>query len=273
MDRKGIGILGVSVALLIAWWWGLGRIFPSHPQPLGDSNQLASAVAQPEVGANRPPLAPPGLGSPLLVKPQSTPSLSAGMAEQLVTLENDKFKATFTSIGGGLKFVELKKYPAQVARSKEEARELATLNQLAYLPAFSFAYNPELNGDGAYSIERESGHVISQKRLTNGLIVTKEYTLLTNYQLSVTVKLANTGTTAIRLPQQELVVGSATPMEPHETSETQGVYWFDGDKAQHVDPRWFANKTLGCLPGTPRTEYNAGLTNVDRKSTRLNSSH
>lgn len=262
MDRKGIGILGVSVVLLIAWWWGVGRMFPSNLQPVGASNQVVQPVLQPETGPNRPPLAPPTLGAGLPVKPQSTPVLSSGAAEQLVTLENDKLKATFTTVGGGLKFVELKSYPAQVSRSKEAAKELATLNQSAYLPAFSFPYNPELNGDGAFSIERESGRVTSEKRLTNGLVITKEYRLLTNYQLSVTIKLANTGTTPIQLPSQELVVGSAAPMEPHETSDTQGVYWFDGDKAQHVDPRWFANKTLGCIPGTPRTEYNAGLTNV-----------
>ena len=82
MDRKGIGILGVSVVLLIAWWWGVGRMFPSHPQPLGASNQLVSSVSQPEVGPNRPPLAPPGLGASVPVKPQPAPGLSAGTTEQ-----------------------------------------------------------------------------------------------------------------------------------------------------------------------------------------------
>jgi YidC/Oxa1 family membrane protein insertase len=40
------------------------------------------------------------------------------------------------------------------------------------------------------------------------------------------------------------------------------LQWYDGMKAQSVSEPWFANRTLGCFPGTPRTVYVAGNSNV-----------
>ena len=261
MDRKGIGILAASVILLISWWWGIGRLFPTPPKAPGTTNVAVVSPTASEAGANRP-VVPPSLGAPIPVETHSPSMINGGASEVTATLENDKLRATLTSRGGGLKFVELKNYSARVSRGSDASHELATLNQPAFLPAFVFANSPQLNGDGAFTLHSEAGLVRSEKVLTNGLRVVKDYSLLTNYQISVTVRLVNGGTVPLSLPPQELVIGSAAPMEAHETSDTQGVYWFDGDKAQHVDPHWFANKTLGCIPGTPRTEYVGGTTNV-----------
>jgi YidC/Oxa1 family membrane protein insertase len=41
-----------------------------------------------------------------------------------------------------------------------------------------------------------------------------------------------------------------------------GVYWYDDKSANHVDQGWFANRFLGCFPGTPRFLYDGGLNNV-----------
>ncbi len=261
MDRKGIGILAASVILLIGWWWGIGRLFPTQPKPPGMTNSVVVSPTAIETGPNRP-VVPPSLGDPVPVDTFTPAMMNGGATETLATLENDKLRATLTSRGGGLKFVELKKYPARVSRGPDSSHELATLNQPAFLPAFVFANSPQLNGDGRFALHSEAGLVRSEKVLTNGLRVIKDYALLTNYQISVTIRVVNGGTVPVSLPSQELVIGSAAPMEAHEASDTQGVYWFDGDKAQHVDPHWFANKTLGCIPGTPRTEYTGGTTNV-----------
>ena len=40
------------------------------------------------------------------------------------------------------------------------------------------------------------------------------------------------------------------------------MQWCSGAKEQSVSEPWFANRTLGCFPGTPRTEYTAGESNV-----------
>lgn len=265
MDRKGIGILAASVIFLIAWWFGVERLVPAKPPTHSSSNGVAVAPLPETVpmgaGVNRP-VATPSLGAPAPAQAVSPPMMSGMAVESLQQLENDKFRATFTSKGGGLKFVELKNYPAQATGNKKDSRELATLNQPAFLPAFVFANSPVLNGDGQFTLQKSGSTIRCEKVLTNGLNVVKEFGLLTNYLMSVTVRLVNSGTEPVSLPTQEWVIGSAAPMEAHETSDTQGVYWYDGSKAQHVDPRWFANKTFGCIPGTPRTEYTGGFTNV-----------
>jgi YidC/Oxa1 family membrane protein insertase len=42
-----------------------------------------------------------------------------------------------------------------------------------------------------------------------------------------------------------------------------GVQWYDGKRAEFIGESWFANRFLGCFPGTPRTEFtSAGESNV-----------
>jgi YidC/Oxa1 family membrane protein insertase len=41
-----------------------------------------------------------------------------------------------------------------------------------------------------------------------------------------------------------------------------GVMWYDGSDAQSIADTYFANRKLGCLPGTPRSTYVAGSSNV-----------
>jgi len=186
-------------------------------------------------------------------------------AEETLVLENDKLKATITSRGGGIGFVELKDYPARIACGKQaEAlpQELAALNKPAFLPAFTYANNPALMGDGQFRLTALPDGVRAEKLLTNGLRLVRQFTLASNYVLHATVRIENPGPQSVVIPEQELTLGTAAPMDPHETSEWQGVYWYDGEDSQHIDARWFANYTLGCIPGTPRAEFQAGSSNV-----------
>ena len=41
-----------------------------------------------------------------------------------------------------------------------------------------------------------------------------------------------------------------------------GMDWYNGSQAQRIDQSWFANRTLGCIPGTPRSEFAGGTSNV-----------
>jgi YidC/Oxa1 family membrane protein insertase len=58
------------------------------------------------------------------------------------------------------------------------------------------------------------------------------------------------------------VVGTATPMGWDDDGSKVGVMWFDGGKDHDVASAYFDNRTLGCFPGTPRTEYREGASNV-----------
>jgi YidC/Oxa1 family membrane protein insertase len=80
--------------------------------------------------------------------------------------------------------------------------------------------------------------------------------------VQATVTLTNMSETALALPHQQWVVGTSTPMGPHDDGMYEGAYWSDGEKLQHVDQAWFDNKMLGCFSGTPRSEYSGGNSNV-----------
>ena len=41
-----------------------------------------------------------------------------------------------------------------------------------------------------------------------------------------------------------------------------GTFWYNGVKTENIKDTWFANRTMGCIPGTPRQEYEEGANNV-----------
>ena len=104
--------------------------------------------------------------------------------------------------------------------------------------------------------------VRAEKTLPGGVRLTKEFQLGTNYLLTVLVRLENVTNRPVRLPVQEWVMGTATPIGPSDSGAQMAMEWYDGAKVQSVSGTWFANPTLGCLPGTPRTNYLAGNSNV-----------
>src|SRR5439155_1241733 len=156
MDRKSVIVLVISFILLMIWYPLMNRLYP--PQPIPQRTNSVPGTASPTAA---------GTDAPATVSGVSTSGVQAGALvksdspEELVVVENDNVRCTFTSHGGGLKLVELKNYPEPVACSVQMAME-----------------------------------------------------------------------------------------------------WYDGSKVQSVSEPWFANRTLGCFPGTPRTEYLAGYTNV-----------
>jgi YidC/Oxa1 family membrane protein insertase len=185
--------------------------------------------------------------------------------EKLLVVEDDSVRLTFTSHGGGLKLVELKKYPESVAcrsRNGPSTNRFATLNTKAPVPAFALVGNEALQGDGIFALTKTANGVRAEKTLPSGARLLKEFQLGTNYMLSTVVRMENPTAQPLLLPAQELVIGTATPLGPSDDASLMALQWYDGVNAQSVNEPWFANRTLGCFPGTPRTEYVAGNTNV-----------
>ncbi|MCU0788722.1 MAG: YidC/Oxa1 family insertase periplasmic-domain containing protein, partial [Verrucomicrobia bacterium] len=83
-----------------------------------------------------------------------------------------------------------------------------------------------------------------------------------NYVFTARIRFENRSDTALTIPAHEVVVGTATPMNPHDNGQEVGVLWFNGAKSTDIKGSWFANRTLGCFPGTPRSEYLGGESNV-----------
>jgi YidC/Oxa1 family membrane protein insertase len=260
MDRKSIIILLVSLGLLLLSQQLIHRFFPPEKiePPVAqdlDTNQappltsdLPAPRQEPVITAAPPP--------PQLVEPAAT--------EELLDLETEQARYVFTSHGGGLKVIELKHYPEVVGRKarREQRSGLATLNNEAPVPAFALIGDERLQGNGLYRLSRTENGVRAEQQLPQGLAIVKDFQLSTNFLLSVGVRIENRGDQNLVVPAAELVMGTATPVNPHDDGLHMGVMWYDGSSSDSIAEPFFANRKLGCLPGTPRTTYFAGESNV-----------
>ena len=122
MDRTGKLILVVSVLLLLG-------------APILQNKFAPKRSGQPRVDANstrRGTSPPPAISSPtnpviiqtntVLQIPSTHAAPSPSAPEKTVVLQNDFVRYTFTTHGGGIKRVELKKFP------KEPGRELSLIH-------------------------------------------------------------------------------------------------------------------------------------------------
>lgn len=267
MDRKSIIVLVVSFGLLLLWPALINKVFPPKPLP-GDTNLVGRTTNNVERGTNLPALAARTSAAPVTAEApapaKAAPLVAPGTPEQVEVIESAEARYTFTSHGGGLKLVELKGYPESVGRRKDKAatNRLATLNGQATMPVLALLGSEALQGDGLFQLTRMANSVRAEKVLSNGLALVKEFRTSTNFLLAVTTRLENRGVQPLALPDQEWIAGTATPMGPTDDGTKVGVFWSDANNASHVDQGWFANRTLGCIPGTPRSLFAAGQSNV-----------
>ena len=259
MDRKSIIVLVACLLLLLAWPSLINKIYPPKPLPKGaapaaSTNAVATAVPAAEAGTQA------------VLRPVVAAVVPAGAPEQTIVVTNQNARYTFTSHGGGLKNVALTKYPETVAafagKRASGDTKLAMLNNDAPLPVFALVGDSALQGDGLYKLSPIAGGVRAEKQLTNGLYVVKDFQLASNYLLNATVRIENRSGAAFALAAPQIIAGTATPLNALDDETLVGFYWYDGNKDHHADQAWFANRTLGCIPGTPREEYREGMNNV-----------
>lgn len=263
MDRKSILVIIICIGFMVLWQTVLvPKFFTSPPVPGSQTNNPAmtpptgagvTSNAQGTVTASAP-AAP--------TSPFTRPTFSTNAAEELVVLTNADARYTFTSQGGGLKEVELVKFPETISRRSKGTNGLATLNGDAHLPVLALLGGDGLQGDGLFSLTQTENSVRAEKTLPGGLRLVKEFQMSSNYLLHASVRLENTASNAIAVPQHEWVIGTATPMNPKDDATAVGLLWFDGSSSHETLTAYFDNKRFGCLPGTPRLEYRAGESNV-----------
>jgi YidC/Oxa1 family membrane protein insertase len=272
MDRKSIIILAVAVGLYFLLSPVIDHFFPSKRVPI---SLLATNNA---VAGSSPYAASNSLANPS--SPAYSPSASEGTGaltdhsapEQILTVSNADLIWHFTSRGGGLKEVDLTHYPAVIRRPglpAPESNMLAGLNHNAPLPVLA-VMGLGLDGDGDFKLTRDGDTIRAEKTLTNGLRVVKEFEVSTNYPFDTgsnylfkaRVRLENTSGQPVRVPERDVVIGTATAIGPLDDPTTMGAFWYNGVKSQKILDSWFANKTLGCFPGTPRWHYEEGASNV-----------
>ncbi|MEO5804118.1 MAG: membrane protein insertase YidC [Verrucomicrobiota bacterium] len=252
MDRKSVIILIISFGLILLWPKLMRELYPPAPKSTNvvevATNQLATNVStSPVATATNAPV---------------VPQIKDDAPEELLAVTNNLAIYTFTSRGGGLKSVQLRKYPAAIDCGKTTPGELrlAALNTKAPLPTLALLGGAIENG--SFNLSHLGETVRAERTSASGLVIIKEFQVSSNYLLNAKVRLENRSAQSATIPSHEIVIGTATPMSAKDESMTLGTFWYNGKKAEKIDAGWFANKTLGCFPGTPRTQFEGGLSNV-----------
>lgn len=259
MDRKSVVILVISFGLILLWPKLMNRLYPPPPKSTNSvmvaTNQLTTNISASTLSA-------------ATNETSTVPKIENDAPEQLLVITNENAFYTFTSHGGGLKLVELRKYRESIDCSKTNSdagkHRLATLNTKSPLPTLAVITGGSEND--SFNLTQTGDTVRAEKVLSNGVVVIKEFQVSSNYLIRAKVRMENRSAQNTLLPANEVVVGTATPMNSvKDESLTMGTFWYNGSKAEHIQPAWFSNKSfLSCvgMGGAPRLEYQDGMSNV-----------
>ena len=285
MDRTGKLILGVSVLLLLGAPILQNKFAPKRSvSPRSDTNSSKRGTSpQPVIGSSTNVPITQTNTVPLTPSINAVP-VSPSAPEKTVVLQNDFVRYTFTTHGGGIKRVELKKFPKEAGKEiAEVGMEEMNLDRgrmplLAFQPADAQVDKGPL-GKRPYNTTSAPHTIVSQtgKSVTlevslpsaNGgsRLVRKVFTIGPQYQLDVAVSVSNDSNST--LPESDFYLVSGTAHEPLSKSRMMGMgygtMWFNGDEEQSVGSVYFDNKPLGCMcmpGGDPRNNFQGGSGNV-----------
>jgi YidC/Oxa1 family membrane protein insertase len=261
MDRTGIIVVSLCGALLVLWFIQTQKQEARLQQQQAEFART-NIVSTPQATANQAAI-PTTTTTSIQIFDTNAP-------ENTIVISNADARYTFTSRGGGLKTVELLKYPETIsARWKKEnessSNGVATLNARDSVPVLAILGDTNLVGDGNFTLTRTGDGVRAEKLLPDGLLLTKEFHLSSNYLVNVSVNLKNTSDKPLALPAQEFVTGTATPMDVDDNGMYLGVTWFDGTNYVDNGTRYFNTNTtalFGIIHRTPTPEFRAGAGNV-----------
>jgi YidC/Oxa1 family membrane protein insertase len=261
MDRKSIIILVAAITLLFVVSPVVDHFFPPKPAPTPVAELATNgppAAARAETGTPPPPVA--------AVRAPAEAMAAPSEPEKTLTVSNQDLILEFTSHGGGLKSVELRDYQAVIARTTQLAhgqpeKNFATLNASAAVPVLALL-GDDIQGDNYFQLSQSGATVTARKTLANGLRLVKQFEIGTNYLFTAKLSIENPSGQPVAIPKRQLVIGTATATGPLDDPTALGVMWYNGYKNMAIQDAWFANRTLGCLPGTPRGEYEEGASNV-----------
>jgi len=248
--------------VLFAVWTPLvNKVFPPLPAPPASTNAVTIAAA----GTNGPRIS--SLPSTAVLTNMLAASTNAPVGkEENITIDSDLARYDFSSIGGGIKLVELKKYLAFVGCKAEKLTNNppAALNRKAPLPILLISSADGSLGDNVFKLSSTGKTVRAERTLTNGIVLVKEFEILTNYQVKATVRWENRGTQPARAPARELILGSATPMGAYDELRTLGVDWYDGKTAHRTDRNYFepSKALFGLINRAGKSDYTGGESNV-----------
>ena len=218
MDRTGKLILFGSVALLIASFIFQSRKASQRSvQRRDDANSTKQGTSPPPVISSLTKA--PTTQTNTVPQPQFANAVLSA-PEKTVVLQNDFVRYTFTTHGGGIKRVELKKFPKEADKEivevgmEEMHLDRGRLPLLSFQPADAEVdYGP--TGKRPYSTASKAHTVVSEtdKSVTleislpsvNGgsRLVRKVFTIKSEYQLDVEVSVSNNSTNNLAVAEAD----------------------------------------------------------------------
>ncbi len=260
MDKTGIIVVSLCVVLL-GWWFveqnkaakEQAEYARTHPVIVATNTPVATATSTANVVAATTPV------SPVVFNPNAP--------EQTLVLTNGRARYTFTSRGGGLKQVDLLDYPETIsARWKGQitnSSSIAVLNARVEMPVLAVLGSNSLVGDGNFAITQTVNGVRAEKTLPNGLRIVKNFQFNSNFLVNASVRLENSSSQPLALPAQEIVVGTATPMDADDSnfSTYGGAMWGDGTTSAN-EPLTSFSSGSSCSHSAPKPLLLAGNGNV-----------
>ena len=265
MDKTGIIVVSICVALLGVWFFE--RI--KQEEHAAVTAQAAQLQAQLAATNAITPLTPSGAPLTTTTLPTAPAAFNTNLPEQLIVLTNAQVRYTFTSRGGGLKLIELLRYPETIsARWKGEVHNsssVASLNTRSSIPVLAVLGDPSFVGDGNFTLTRTGAGVEAQKHFPDGLVLTKDFELSSNYLVNARISWKNDSYQTLTVPAHEVVIGTATPMDADDVSPLWGAMWYDGtNQVQNATVYFNTNSStfFGLGHRTPTLDYQAGNSNV-----------
>jgi YidC/Oxa1 family membrane protein insertase len=278
MDRKSFVVLAVAMLFIMSWSSLMQKWYPRQEPVAGGTNGPVSTnlVVTNASATNGTPTFPTtnavAGANPVVITPGPVASVAPLIEEQIIELDNELARYVFTSHGGGIKRAELKKYPVDVTGKVEKERgRLISLNSATPVPIGTIEVGDQLGEKTAYTLSESNGTVVAEKVFPNGFRIVKTFRPTTNYLVDVTVRFENVSTnqgTGFEVPEYYFVTGTGTPMNAEDNGMYVFLNWFNGSDDERIGDAWFLNKTLGCIPGTPR-----GLYRADKDSGAVNGIH
>ena len=257
MDKTGIIVVSICV-LLLGWWFvAQNKIAQQQAQYAKDHPIAAVSAATSNVTAS---------ATTVSAEPVPVIVFDTNASEQTLVLTNGRARYTFTSRGGGLKQVDLLDYPETVsARWKGQitnSASVAALNARVDVPVFAVLGGESLIGDGNFVLAKTAAGVRAEKTFSSGLRLVKNFQFSSNFLVNASVRLENGSDKPMILPAQEIVVGTAAPMDVDDSSFSTygGAMWCDGTTALNEPLTLFSGG--GCNRSAPKPQLLAGSGNV-----------
>ena len=234
MDRKSWIAIILSVTGLFAWQWYVSKYYKPEPLPAGAP---AEPLASPSAAVAATPSVTP-------ISPVEKPPSMSARAESLST---NSTEFTFNNDAGGIEQVILRMHLG-------ENLDNVALNRSRSMPIGAFGFNPgEVLGGFDMSADRAKGEVFFKRTQSDGLEITKRFTLPSGngtkspYTVNLEVTFTNPGATAIQLPDFFISAGGAAPIHIHDLPMYTRFDWGHETKMSNIDVNWFSASSVPLI--------------------------